>query len=170
HFARPDDELAIAQQNGTLYRNFQGYSTRAGCDVYAFGLSAISQFENIYAQNVKDFREYYRRIDAGELATKVGYRMTFDDHVRKETIMQLMCNLEIDKRRVEGMFEIDFDSYFADDLPKLQPFIGDGLVTVEKDSIKVIGSGILIIRNLAMCFDAYLEKMMKEKPVFSRTV
>lgn len=170
HFAKPNDELAVAQRNGTLYRNFQGYSTRAGCDVYAFGLSAISQFENIYAQNVKDFREYYSHISAGELATHVGYRMTFDDHVRKETIMQMMCNLEIDKPRVEHMFQIEFDSYFAADLPKLKPFVDDGLVTVEKGRISVIGSGILIIRNLAMCFDAYLERMMQEKPVFSKTV
>ena len=97
HFAKPTDELAIAQKNGTLYRNFQGYSTKSGCDVYAFGLSAISQFENIYAQNLKNFKEYYARIDAGEAATNVGYRMTHDDHIRKETIMQMMCNLEIDK-------------------------------------------------------------------------
>jgi oxygen-independent coproporphyrinogen-3 oxidase len=142
HFAKPNDELAVAQRNGTLYRNFQGYSTRAGCDVYAFGLSAISQFENIYAQNVKDFREYYSRIAAGEVATHVGYRMTFDDHVRKETIMQMMCNLEIDKPRVEQMFNIDFDSYFAADLPKLKPFLDDGLDAIEKDRITVIGSGI----------------------------
>lgn len=170
HFAKPEDELAVAQRNNTLYRNFQGYSTRSGCDVYAFGLSAISQFENIYAQNVKDFREYYARIDAGRPATNVGYRMTQDDHIRKETIMQLMCNLEIDKKRVERMFDIDFDQYFAADIPKLQPFEADGLVKVTDEAISVVGSGILIIRNLAMCFDAYLEQMMREKPVFSKTV
>ena len=84
--------------------------------------------------------------------------------------MQLMCNLEIDKRRVEHMFDIDFDLYFLNDLPKLDPFIQEGLLEVSEDKISVVGSGILIIRNLAMCFDAYLEKMMKEKPVFSKTV
>ena len=170
HFAKPTDELAIAQANNTLYRNFQGYSTKAGCDVYAFGLSAISQFENIYAQNQKGFKEYYGSIDAEKAATYVGYRMTGDDHIRKDTIMQMMCNLEIDKRRVERMFGIDFDEYFAADLPKLKPFIEDGLVTHDSEKIKVIGSGILIIRNVAMCFDAYLEQMMREKPVFSKTV
>ncbi len=170
HFAKPTDELAIAQANNTLYRNFQGYSTKAGCDVYAFGLSAISQFENIYAQNLKDFKAYYGSIDAGEAATFVGYRMTADDHIRKETIMQMMCNLEIDKRRVEKTFDISFDEYFADDLPKLKRFIEEGLVTEDADQIRVTGSGILIIRNVAMCFDAYLEKMMKEKPIFSKTV
>ena len=170
HFAKPTDELAIAQANNTLYRNFQGYSTKAGCDVYAFGLSAISQFENIYAQNQKGFKEYYGSVDAETAATYVGYRMTADDHIRKDTIMQMMCNLEIDKRRVENTFGIVFDDYFAADLPKLQPFIDDGLVTHDSQKIRVVGSGILIIRNVAMCFDAYLEKMMREKPVFSKTV
>ncbi len=170
HFAKSTDELAKAQRDNTLYRNFQGYSTRAGCDVYAFGLSAISQFENIYAQNLKSFPDYYARIDAGEAATNVGYRMTRDDHIRKETIMQVMCNLEIDKRRIEEKFGIVFDSYFKDDLEKLNAFMSEGLVSNDAEKITVLGSGILIIRNIAMCFDAYLEKMMREKPVFSKTV
>lgn len=170
HFAKPDDELAVAQKNNTLYRNFQGYSTRAGCDVYALGVSAISQFENIYAQNQKNINDYYDRIESGETATAVGYRMTNDDHIRKETIMQLMCNLEIDKRRIERRFDIDFDEYFAGDIAKLIDFTREGLLEIDADKITVIGSGILIIRNIAMCFDAYLEKMMKEKPVFSKTV
>ena len=170
HFAKPTDELAIAQRNGTLYRNFQGYSTMAGCDVYAFGVSAISQFENIYAQNQKNIREYYARLDDGEAATAVGYRMTRDDHIRKDTIMQMMCNLEIDKRRVEREFGIDFEDYFFDDIRKLDVFINEGLVENTDDVIRVKGSGLLIIRNVAMCFDAYLEQMMKEKPVFSKTV
>lgn len=170
HFAKPTDELAIAQKNNTLYRNFQGYSTKAGCDVYAFGLSAISQFQDVYAQNLKNLKDYYNRIDEGFPTTNVGYRMTFDDHVRKETINQLMCNLEIDKRKIETKFGIDFEEYFANDIPKLQTFIDEGLLENNFGKIKVIGSGILIIRNIAMCFDAYLEKMMKEKPVFSKTV
>ena len=170
HFAKPTDELAIAQKNGTLYRNFQGYSTKAGCDVYAFGLSAISQFQNIYAQNIKRLPDYYKRINETEAATLVGYRMTFDDHVRKETINQLMCNLEIDKPAIEAKFGVDFEDYFAADIPKLEVFVQDGLLENTADKIKVIGSGILVIRNIAMCFDAYLEKMMKEKPVFSKTV
>ena len=170
HFAKPTDELAIAQKNGTLYRNFQGYSTRAGADVYALGLSSISQFENIYAQNVKELGTYYDRINAGEPATHVGYRMTADDHIRKETIMKLMCNLEVDKTEISEQFGIEFDEYFRSDIPKLDPFIREGLVENNPEKINVTGSGILIIRNIAMCFDAYLEKMMKEKPVFSKTV
>ena len=170
HFAKPTDELAIAQKNNTLYRNFQGYSTKAGADVYAFGVSAISQFQNIYAQNQKNIKDYYARVEAGLPATNVGYRMTEDDHIRKETIMQLMCHLEIDKRGIEAQFGIDFEEYFAADIPKLQTFIDEGLLENNADKIKIIGSGILIIRNVAMCFDAYLAKMMKEKPVFSKTV
>jgi oxygen-independent coproporphyrinogen-3 oxidase len=170
HFAKPTDELAVAQRNGTLYRNFQGYSTQAGCDVYAFGVSAISQFEDIYAQNLKNIRDYYARIDEGRAATSVGYRMTQDDHIRKDVIMQMMCNLEIDKRRVEREFMIDFENYFFDDLRKLNVFIKEGLVENTPEAVRVVGSGILIIRNVAMCFDAYLDQMMKEKPVFSKTV
>lgn len=170
HFAKPTDELAVAQKNGSLYRNFQGYSTKAGADVYAFGLSAISQFRNVYAQNLKNLKDYYDRVDSDLPATNVGYRMTFDDHVRKETINQMMCHLEIDKRGIERKFEINFEEYFALDIPKLQTFIDQNLLENNQDKIKIIGPGILIIRNVAMCFDAYLEKMMKEKPVFSKTV
>jgi oxygen-independent coproporphyrinogen III oxidase len=170
HFAKPTDELAIAQKEGTLYRNFQGYSTKAGADLYAFGMSAISQFENIYAQNHKDFKAYYGAIDAGQPATNVGYRMTRDDHIRKEVIMQLMCDLELDKREIKKKFDIDFEEYFCNDIPKLDKFISEGLVANEPDKIRVVDSGILIIRNIAMCFDAYLEEMMRTKPVFSKTV
>ena len=171
HFAKPTDELAIAQNNNTLYRNFQGYSTKAGADVYAFGVSAISQFQNIYAQNVKNLKDYYARVDKGIVATAVGYRMTADDHVRKETIMQLMCHLEIDKRDIERKFGINFETYFAVDTPKLAPFIADGLLENNSEQIFIKGAGKLIIRNVAMCFDAHLAEMTKtNKPVFSKTV
>jgi oxygen-independent coproporphyrinogen-3 oxidase len=171
HFAKPTDELAIAQRNNTLYRNFQGYSTKAGCDVYAFGVSAISQFQNIYAQNLKNIKDYYARVENAEAATNVGYRMTFDDHVRKETIMQLMCHLQIDKRAIENQFGIDFEEYFADDLKKLDAFIADGFLENNAERIFIKGAGKLIIRNVAMCFDAHLTQMTKEKKtVFSKTV
>jgi len=171
HFAKPTDELAIAQKNNTLYRNFQGYSTRAGTDVYAFGVSAISQFQNIYAQNLKNIKDYYERVETVEAATNVGYRMTFDDHVRKETIMQLMCHLQVDKRAIESKFGIDFESYFAADLTKLDSFIADGLLENNAERIFIKGAGKLIIRNVAMCFDAHLAEMTKvNKPVFSKTV
>ena len=96
--------------------------------------------------------------------------MTGDDHIRKEVIMQLMCDLELDKRQIEKKFDINFEEYFRNDIPKLDQFIREGLLTNDADKIRVIGSGILIIRNIAMCFDAYLEEMMRTKPVFSKTV
>lgn len=170
HFAKPDDELAIAQREKTLYRNFQGYSTRAGADLYAFGMSAISQFQNIYAQNYKELREYYAKIDEGKFPTAVGYRMNQDDIIRKHVIMRLMCDMELTKSEVERKFGINFDEYFADSILKLQEFIDDGLVELTDDKIIVTLMGRLVIRNIAMCFDAYIDKMMKEKPIFSRTV
>jgi oxygen-independent coproporphyrinogen-3 oxidase len=170
HFAKPGDDLSIAQKNKTLYRNFQGYSTKAGTDVYAFGMSSISQFTDIYAQNVKTLPEYYQRIGSGKYATQVGYRMTRDDHIRKFVITKLMCEFEIDKNDIEHRFGIPFDSYFTDGIEKLDEFIADGFVVNTPDAIVVRGMGRLIIRNIAMCFDAYLEKMMKERPIFSRTV
>jgi oxygen-independent coproporphyrinogen III oxidase len=170
HFAKPNDELTIAQKNKTLYRNFQGYSTKAGCDVYAFGMSAISQFENIYAQNLKGIKDYFKRIDAGEFATQSGYRLTEDDHIRKYVINQLMCDMEVNKSEVEKKFAINFDVYFIDDLPKLKEFTRDGFIKIDDEKIEVSETGKLIIRNIAMCFDAYLEKMRSEKNVFSKTV
>lgn len=170
HFAKPDDELAVAQRTKTLYRNFQGYSTKAGCDVYAYGMSAISQFRDIYAQNHKELKSYYEKIDRGEFAVFSGYRMTKDDHIRKKVIMDLMCHLEVGKKEIEKEFNINFNEYFADSLKQLKQFDEDKLITDDGGFIRIAESGKLIIRNIAMCFDAYLDKLMKEKPIFSKTV
>ena len=170
HFAKPDDELTRAQKEKTLYRNFQGYSTRSGADLYGFGMSSISHFQNIYAQNTKMLPEYYRTLDEGRLATYVGYRMTGDDHIRKFVIMRLMCDLELDKRAVEHRFGINFEEYFESSFPALQQFIEDGLVTMTPETIHIVGHGRLLLRNIAMCFDAYLDRLSSTKPVFSRTV
>jgi oxygen-independent coproporphyrinogen-3 oxidase len=170
HFARPDDELAVAQKQKTLYRNFQGYSTKAGADLYGFGMSSISHFQTIYAQNEKTLPAYYGAIDAGRLATHVGYRMTGEDQLRKHVIMRLMCDLELDRRDVERRYGIDFEGHFVDALRRMTPFIEDGLVTVTEDAIRIRHGGRLLLRNIAMCFDAYLDSMTKNKPVFSRTV
>jgi oxygen-independent coproporphyrinogen-3 oxidase len=170
HFAKRTDELAIAQKNRTLYRNFQGYSTKAGCDLYGFGMSAIGQFHDTYQQNRKTVREYFDALNATELPTCLGYTMTPDDHIRKDVIMRLMCDMELEKREIEDKYALTFDDYFAASLPKLTQFISDGLVTHTKDRIVVHGMGRLVIRNIAMCFDAYIDKMMAEKPIFSKTV
>ncbi len=170
HFAKQTDELAIAQRNGTLYRNFQGYSTKAGCDLYGFGMSAIGHFKETYQQNIKNVREYYAAIKSNSLATHVGYRMTADDHIRKEVIIRIMCDMELRKSDIEKRFGIAFDDYFRTSFPKLEQFVDDGLVTLEPGRIVVNGMGRLVIRNIAMCFDAYLDQMIKEKPIFSKTV
>jgi oxygen-independent coproporphyrinogen-3 oxidase len=170
HFAKPTDELALAQKEKTLYRNFQGYSTRAEADLYGFGMSSISHFQTIYAQNEKELSAYYRALDEGRLATRVGYRMTVDDRLRKTVIMRLMCDLELDMRRVEERFGIDFAEYFARSLTALRPFEEDGLVQVTPGRIAIVEAGRLLLRNIAMCFDAYLDTMMTTKPLFSRTV
>ena len=170
HFAKPADDLAIAQKEKTLYRNFQGYSTHSGADLYAFGNSAISQFNHVYSQNYKSLQDYYRSIDANRFPIVLGYRMTRDDIVRQHIIMRLMCDMELDKRAVSEKFGIDFDDYFSGSMPKLEEFVNDDLLEVTAERIIVKGMGRLVIRNIAMAFDAYLEKMMKEKPIFSRTV
>lgn len=170
HFAKPTDELAIAQKNRTLYRNFQGYSTKSGADLYGFGMSSISHFHDIYAQNEKNLLDYYKALDAGRLATHVGYRMTDDDHIRKFVIMRLMCDLALDKHTVETVFNIQFDAYFDSSLRKLAPFVEDGLVELSSERIMILGAGRLLLRNIAMCFDAYLDTVGVEKPMFSRTV
>ncbi|HLP17355.1 MAG TPA: oxygen-independent coproporphyrinogen III oxidase [Bacteroidota bacterium] len=170
HFAKQTDELAMAQKNRTLYRNFQGYSTKSGCDLYGFGMSAIGQFRDTYQQNQKTVRDYFKALDAGMIPTHLGYRMTADDHIRKDVIMKLMCDMELNKAEIERAHSIVFDEYFASSLPKLGQFIEDGLVTHTRDAIHVHGMGRIIIRNIAMCFDAYIDKLMAEKPIFSKTV
>jgi oxygen-independent coproporphyrinogen-3 oxidase len=170
HFAKPDDELAIARGNGTLYRNFQGYSTKSGCDLYAFGMSAISFLGDVYHQNLKSIWDYYGRLDEGKLPTHAGYRMTRDDQIRREVIMKIMCDNEVMKAGVSTKFGIDFDSYFADALPRLAQFTADDLVELRDDRIVIRPLGRLIVRNIAMCFDPYLESMRKDKKIFSKTV
>ena len=169
HFAKPDNELALAQQNKSLYRNFQGYTTHAGTDLYGFGITSIGQFDRMYAQNVKTLPEYYEAMDAGHLATHVGYRLSDDDLLRRDVIMTLMCDFELDKRAIEKKWNINFDDYFPDAYERLQELVDDNLVSVTDDRITVNGTGILVIRNAAMAFDAYLPKQM-EKPIFSKTV
>jgi oxygen-independent coproporphyrinogen-3 oxidase len=170
HFAQPADELARAQKSKTLYRNFQGYSTKSGADLYGFGMSAISHFRESYAQNTKNLPEYYRALDEGKFATRVGYRMTDDDQIRKFVIMRLMCDLELDTNQVERKFGIVFDTYFESSLHDLAQFVDEGLVRLEGTTISIVGAGRLLLRNIAMCFDAYLNTMSAHKPVFSRTV
>ncbi|HLB01430.1 MAG TPA: oxygen-independent coproporphyrinogen III oxidase [Bacteroidota bacterium] len=170
HFARPDDELAIARRNGTLYRNFQGYSTKAGCDLYAFGMSAISFLGGVYHQNLKSLRGYFAQIDRGRIPTHAGYRMTPDDVIRRDVIMKIMCDNEVMKNDIAGRYGISFDDYFRGALQKLGPFTADGLIELKTDRIIITPVGRLIVRNIAMCFDPHLETLRKDTPIFSKTV
>uniref|UniRef100_A0A7V2ZLR9 Coproporphyrinogen-III oxidase n=1 Tax=Ignavibacterium album TaxID=591197 RepID=A0A7V2ZLR9_9BACT len=169
HFAKPDDELAVAMREKKLYRNFQGYSTNAGADLYAMGITSISQLKNIYAQNYKTEKEYYTALDNEVLPTAKGYRLTEDDHLRREVIMKLMCNFELDFSEIEQKYNIDFKKYFAWGLNNLKEMIDDELVELNDSGIKVKNMGRMLIRNIAMNFDGYIERK-EDKAKYSRTV
>lgn len=171
HFARPEDELSRALEEKTLYRNFQGYSTRAGAEVYALGVTSISQLSSVYAQNVKTTPQYEQMLDDGSIPTMLGYRLSEDDKIRRYVITEIMCNNRVLKVEVSRRFGIEFDDYFPDAEERLETFILDGLVSCHPDRIEVHDAGRLVVRNIAMEFDAYLEKdRQREKPIYSRTV
>ncbi|HVV00657.1 MAG TPA: oxygen-independent coproporphyrinogen III oxidase [Verrucomicrobiae bacterium] len=168
HFARPDDELAVAQREKQLQRNFQGYSTRGGADIYAFGMSAISQIPDAYWQNEKDLLKYYAAVDAGNVPLARGYVLTPEDKLRRETIMRMMCDLSLDLGSLSRHFGIDFEEHFNRELDALEPFEADGLVRRTADSVQVTDEGRLFIRNIAMCFDNTLAPAGERK--HSRTI
>ncbi len=170
HFARPQDELVLAQQRGGLYRNFQGYTTHKHCDVYGLGVSAISQTEGCYAQNSKRLIEYQDRVAAGELPIERGVRLTRDDRIRRDAITALMCDLALDRAAFARTWQIDFDAYFKETLHALKPLQDDGLVTLDSKRIAVTERGRLFLRNIAMCFDAYLLQAPQAAHRYSRTV
>ena len=153
HFARPGDELAVAQRNKQLQRNFQGYSTRAGSDIYAFGMSSISQIPDAYWQNEKELPKYQEAVDAGRAPLQRAYFVTEEDNIRRETIMRVMCDLALDYKAMSEKLGIPFEQHFAQELAALTPFIEDGLVTSTVGGFEITDSGRLFIRNIAMCFD-----------------
>ncbi len=171
HFAKPEDELSIALKNHTLYRNFQGYTTRAGAEVFAMGITSISQLHGAYAQNVKKLDQYRETLDLGELPTALGYRLTEDDRLRREVITELMCNNRIIKTEFEEKYGIRFDEYFSEAIEQLDEFAEDNLLKVTTEKIQVSDSGRLIVRNIAMAFDSYLKAdQARNQPIYSRTV
>jgi oxygen-independent coproporphyrinogen-3 oxidase len=153
HFARPDDELAVAQRNKHLQRNFQGYSTRAGADIYAFGMSSISQIPDAYWQNEKELSAYEQSVAAGREPWGRAYLVTEEDTIRRETIMRLMCDLSLDFDAMSRQLGIDFSHHFASELATLRPFEADGLVSRTNTGIAITETGRLFIRNIAMTFD-----------------
>jgi oxygen-independent coproporphyrinogen III oxidase len=171
HFAKPDDELAVAQRNRTLHRNFQGYTTKAGADLYGMGITAISAVQNTYAQNFRDIPSWQKAILERGIATMRGYHLSQDDILRREVISRLLCHTVIIKDEINKQFGIAFDEYFALELERLKPAQEDGLVAVTSTEIRANWLGRIFIRNLAMIFDPYLEKQQLEsKPLFSKTL
>jgi oxygen-independent coproporphyrinogen-3 oxidase len=172
HFALPHDEIVKAQNERTLHRNFQGYTTRAGCDLYGLGVSAISSVDDTYVQNTKDYAEYHAAAAAGRFSTIRGHRLTTDDVLRREVITRLLCHCVIKKREIEREFGLaSFDETFAAATAKLPGFVDDGMVVTNPEEIRVTTMGRIFIRNVAMLFDAYLEKKADDAPrIFSRTL
>ena len=168
HFAKPDDELAAAQRNGTLYRNFQGYSTHTECDLIACGITAIGKVGDTYSQNAKTLEEYYAAVDAGMLPIWRGVKLTDDDLLRREVIGQLICHFALDIRRIERSFDIDFHQYFAAELSELAALRNDGLIAAEENGIRVLPAGRLLIRNVCMVFDRYLRENRTQR--FSKVI
>jgi oxygen-independent coproporphyrinogen III oxidase len=168
HFARPSDELVTAQRNKTLQRNFQGYSTRGNADIYAFGMSSISQIPDAYWQNEKDLAKYYAALDAGTIPLSRGYVVTDEDKARRETIMRVMCDLSLDYAAMSQRLGMDFAAHFEREIESLAAFEADGLVRLEPGGLEVTDTGRLFIRNIAMSFDNTLAPAGERK--HSRTI
>jgi oxygen-independent coproporphyrinogen-3 oxidase len=173
HFAKPGDELAIAQRQGRLQRNFQGYSTHAEADMVSCGVSAISAVGGAYAQNEKSLERYYAAIDRGELPVARGLARSHDDSVRHAVIQRLMCDFALDIPAFERDHAVRFDDYFAREMPALRSFEADGLLALGRNAIAVTRKGRLLVRNVAMIFDAYLGKpnlIPLQRMQYSRTI
>ncbi len=172
HFAQPDDELALARREGRLMRNFQGYSVVPVEDVVGLGISAIGDVAGAYIQNQKKLSRYSEAIEQGAFAVERGLVLSDDDLLRRAVIRELMCNFTIDCREIERRFEIRFEDYFDRALAALVEHEREGMVTVTPDRITATPLGQVFVRNLAMCFDRYLEDSpdRRDRPLFSRTV
>src|SRR6202049_3631719 len=171
HFARPNDELAVAQRNRTLHRNFQGYTTKAGADLYGMGVSAISGIGSCYAQNDRDVACYRERIERRGIATMRGYRLSDDDLLRRAVISRILCPGVLHKSEIEREFGVEFDRTFAGEMARLAPFVSNGLVDFDGGVLRTSLLGRIFIRNIAMVFDPYLEKQQLEsRPLFSKTL
>jgi len=168
HFALPGDELARALEAGTLQRNFQGYSTHADCDLVGLGASSIGKMGDCYNQNHKTLPEYMAAVEAGRLPIGRGVNLTFDDVLRREVIGQLICRFQLDIVGVEARYGIDFGDYFATELEQLTDMAGDGLLTVGMEGVTVLPAGRMLIRNICMVFDRYLQTTAPER--FSRAI
>ena len=156
HFARPEDDLARAQQSGRLHRNFMGYTTHAGCDLIGLGMSAIGHFGDSFSQNHRDLSAWEAAIDTGRLPVWRGLALSIDDRVRAEVIQSLMCDGAVDFARIESRHHIEFESYFAEAIDRCRSLVADGLVMLENRRLRATSRGRFLLRIIAMCFDHYL--------------
>jgi len=170
HFALPEDELVVAQKNGTLHRNFQGYTTRGGCDLLGIGVTSIGELNNGYAQNHKKVDLYTAALNEGRLPIERGYVRTRDDTIRHRVIMELINHFQLDIPAIEKELDIDFQTYFRDELPGMETFVDDGLVVMTPKKIDISYQGRFVIRNICMVFDAYLKALESKGQKFSKTV
>jgi oxygen-independent coproporphyrinogen III oxidase len=171
HFARPKDELALAQRERTLHRNFQGYTTKAGADLYGMGVSAISGIGGCYAQNDRVVAPYRERVERRGIATIRGYRLTGEDLLRRAVISRILCHGVLHKSEIDREFGVNFDEKFSGELARLSPFVSDGLLELDGDVIRTTLLGRIFIRNIAMVFDPYLEQQkLESRPLFSKTL
>ena len=168
HFALPDDGLSIAQENGELQRNFQGYTTHGHCDLIGLGVSSISQVGDLYCQNSSDLKVYQERLQADELATQRGLVCHSDDIIRRAVISQLICHFQLQFSDIEARFGIDFPEYFASCLPMLEQMARDGLIILTPGGIRVMAAGRLLVRSICMLFDAYQSDTSQQR--FSRII
>lgn len=155
HFAKPTDELALALQQGTLKRNFQGYTALGNAELFGFGATSVSMLEDTYAQNYKRLKDYYQAVDNGMIPTHKGYNLSKDDMIRRDVIMSIMSGTWVEKGEIEQQYQISFDDYFAYELPQLEKLETDGLVDLSASRIKVTPIGRLLVRNIAVIFDAH---------------
>jgi len=169
HFARTDDELAVAQRDGVLHRNFQGYTTQGDTDLLGMGVSAISMIGDSYAQNQKELKAYYQQVDETGNALWRGISLTRDDCIRRDVIKALICHFRLDFSSIENQWDLRFNDYFAEDLKLLKPLATDGLVEINEQGIEVTAKGRLLIRNICMCFDVYLRQKARMQQ-FSRVI
>ncbi|MDO8465103.1 MAG: oxygen-independent coproporphyrinogen III oxidase [Gallionella sp.] len=156
HFAKPEDELAVAQRQGRLHRNFQGYSTHSDCDLVALGVSAIGKIGTTYSQNYREAEEYYGALDKGQLPIMRGMELNDDDVIRRAIIQALMCHFELAKKTFDTGYQIEFDKYFAIELEELREYEREGLLEMTPQRITVTPKGRMLIRNICMVFDKYL--------------
>jgi oxygen-independent coproporphyrinogen-3 oxidase len=170
HFAKPEDELFKAIQKGELHRNFQGYTTKGGADLIGIGVTSIGNGVDYYAQNYKDLEHWETAIDNGDLPVFKGYKLSDDDILRQYVIMELMSNFSLNIKKVEDEFKIDFKEYFSDALETLKEFEEAELIAICDEKIEASQTGTMLIRNICMPFDAYLNQIPEEKRRFSKTI